>query len=326
MAVGRGEGLTIDNPYARLVEVTALGGSMCRRLHNRRLAAMTQASIGVIGGSGLYEIEGLTDIEEHDVSTPFGKPSDPIVVGNLQGKRVAFLPRHGRGHRILPGEVNVRANIYALKSLGVEWIIAVNACGSMKEEIAPADIVIPDQIIDHTKGRPSTFFGNGLVVHISFAEPFCPTLSDALFEAANKAGARVHKGGTYVCIEGPRFSTKAESKMNRMLGADVIGMTAMPEAVLAREAELCYASLAMSTDYDVWHETAAPVTAEMVSETVQKNVETAKNAIKEVLPLIPPERECTCATALSVAIQTAKDRIPGRIKRELDLLVGKYLD
>ncbi len=287
---------------------------------------MTQASIGVIGGSGLYEIEGLTDIQEHTVSTPFGKPSDPIVVGNLRGRRVAFLPRHGRGHRILPGEVNVRANIYALKSLGVEWIIAVNACGSMKEEIAPADIVIPDQIIDHTTGRPSTFFGNGLVVHVSFAEPFCPALSDALFEAANRAGARVHKGGTYVCIEGPRFSTKAESKMNRMLGADIIGMTAMPEAVLAREAELCYASLAMSTDYDVWHETEAPVTAEMVAETVQKNVETAKNAIKEVLPLIPSERECTCAAALSVAIQTARDRIPGRIKRELDLLVGKYLD
>lgn len=287
---------------------------------------MTQATIGVIGGSGLYEIEGLTDIEEQEVSTPFGKPSDPIVVGTLQGKRVAFLPRHGRGHRILPGEVNVRANIYALKSVGVERIIAVNACGSMKEEIAPADIVIPDQIIDRTKGRPSTFFGNGLVVHVSFADPFCPALSDVLFQAANKVGARVHKGGTYVCIEGPRFSTKAESKMNRMLGVDVIGMTAMPEAVLAREAEICYTSLAMSTDYDVWHETEAPVTADMVAETIQKNVETAKNTIKEVLPLIPSERDCACATALSVAIQTARDRIPGRIKQELDLLVGKYLD
>lgn len=287
---------------------------------------MTEATVGVIGGSGLYEIEGLSDIKELEVSTPFGKPSDPIVVGTLQEKRVAFLPRHGRGHRILPGEVNVRANIYALKSLGVEWLIAVNACGSMKEEIAPMDVVIPDQIIDRTKGRVGTFFGNGLVVHVSFAEPFCPRLSDILYESAKKVGANVHKGGTYVCIEGPRFSTKAESKMHRLWDADIIGMTLIPEAVLAREAELCYASIALSTDYDVWHETEAPVTAEMVVERVQNNVETAKSTIKGALPLIPPERDCHCATALSVAIQTARDRIPGRIKRELDLLVGRYLD
>jgi 5'-methylthioadenosine phosphorylase len=287
---------------------------------------MTEATIGVIGGSGLYDIEGLKEIEEHDVSTPFGKPSDPIVVGTLEGKRVAFLPRHGRGHRILPSEVNVRANIYALKSLGVERIIAVNACGSMKEEIAPSDIVIPDQIIDRTKGRDSTFFGNGLVVHVSFAEPFCAELSEVLFEAAEAVGAKVHKGGTYVCIEGPRFSSKAESKMHRLWDVDIIGMTAIPEAVLAREAEICYASLALSTDYDVWHETEAPVTAEMVVQTILKNVETAKNAIKEVVPRVPSERGCDCATALSVAIQTAKDRIPGRVKQELNLLVGKYLD
>jgi len=287
---------------------------------------MTEATIGVIGGSGLYDIEGLKEIEEHDVSTPFGKPSDPIVVGTLEGRRVAFLPRHGRGHRILPGEVNVRANIYALKSLGVERIIAVNACGSMKEEIAPSDIVIPDQIIDRTKGRDSTFFGNGLVVHVSFAEPFCAELSEVLFEAAEAVGAKVHKGGTYVCIEGPRFSSKAESKMHRLWDVDIIGMTAIPEAVLAREAEICYASLALSTDYDVWHETQAPVTAEMVVQTILKNVETAKNAIKEVVPRVPSERGCDCATALSVAIQTAKDRIPGRVKQELNLLVGKYLD
>jgi len=287
---------------------------------------MTEATIGVIGGSGLYDIEGLKEIEEHDVSTPFGKPSDPIVVGTLEGKRVAFLPRHGRGHRILPSEVNVRANIYALKSLGVERIIAVNACGSMKEEIAPSDIVIPDQIIDRTKGRDSTFFGNGLVVHVSFAEPFCAELSEVLFEAAEAVGAKVHKGGTYVCIEGPRFSSKAESKMHRLWDVDIIGMTAIPEAVLAREAEICYASLALSTDYDVWHETQAPVTAEMVVQTILKNVETAKNAIKEVVPRVPSERGCDCATALSVAIQTAKDRIPGRVKQELNLLVGKYLD
>jgi 5'-methylthioadenosine phosphorylase len=287
---------------------------------------MAEATIGVIGGSGLYEIEGLTDIEEYDVSTPFGSPSDPVVVGTLREKRVAFLPRHGRGHRILPGEVNVRANIYALKRLGVERIIAVNACGSMKESIAPSDIVIPDQIIDRTKERASTFFGNGLVVHVSFADPFCPHLSDVLYEAATKTGAKVHKGGTYVCIEGPRFSTKAESKLFRSWGADVIGMTAIPEAVLAREAEICYASLSLSTDYDVWHETEAPVTADMVVQTVLKNVETAKKAITEAVPLLPSARECGCDTALSVAIQTARDRIPGRVRQELELLLGKYLD
>jgi len=287
---------------------------------------MTQASIAIIGGSGLYEIEGLTDIEEVDVSTPFGTPSDAIVVGTLQRKRVAFLPRHGRGHRILPGEVNARANIYALKSLGVERIISVSACGSMKQEIAPLDIVIPDQIIDRTRGRDSTFFGHGLVVHVSFAEPFCPELSDILYAAAKKVGAKVHKGGTYVCIEGPRFSSKAESKMHRLWDVDIIGMTAVPEAVLAREAEICYATIAMSTDYDVWHETEAPVTAEMVVQNLLRNVGTAKAILKEGLPLIGPERDCECATALSVAIQTARDRIPGRIKRELDLLVGKYLD
>lgn len=287
---------------------------------------MSQASVGVIGGSGLYDIEGLEDIEELDVSTPFGKPSDTIVVGTLLGKRVAFLPRHGRGHRILPSEVNARANVYALKSLEVERIISVSACGSMKTEIAPTDIVIPDQIIDRTKGRANTFFGNGLVVHVSFAEPFCPVLSDTLCAAAQKAGANVRKGGTYVCIEGPRFSSKAESKMHRLFDVDVIGMTAMPEAVLAREAEICYATIAMSTDYDVWHETEAPVTAEMVVKNVRKNVETAKRILKEAIPMIGPERDCDCATALSVAIQTAKDRIPGRIKGELGLLIGKYLE
>ncbi len=287
---------------------------------------MAEAMIGVIGGSGLYDMDGLTDLEEHDISTPFGKPSDPIVVGTLQGARIAFLPRHGHGHRILPGEVNVRANIYAMKVLGVERIIAVNACGSMKEEIALSHVVIPDQIIDRTKGRASTFFGNGLAVHVSFAEPFCPHLSDVLYDAAVKTGATVHKGGTYVCIEGPRFSTKAESKLHRQWGVDVIGMTAMPEAVLAREAEICYASLALSTDYDVWHETEAPVTADMVAQTILKNVEIARNAIREVVPLIPADRDCGCDSALSVAIQTAKDRIPGRVKRELGPLLDKYLD
>ncbi len=287
---------------------------------------MTQASIGVIGGSGLYEIEGLTDVEAIDVTTPFGEPSDSIVVGTLQGKQVAFLPRHGRGHRILPSEVNARANVYALKSMGVERIISVSACGSMKKDIAPLDIVIPDQIIDRTKGRASTFFGHGLVVHVSFAEPFCPQLSSMLYEAAKQVGAKVHKGGTYLCMEGPRFSSKAESNMHRLWDVDIIGMTAMPEAALAREAEICYATIAMSTDYDVWHETEAPVTAEMVVQNVQRNAQTAKSILKEAIPLIGPERDCDCGTALSVAIQTARDRIPGRIKRELDLLVGKYLE
>lgn len=287
---------------------------------------MAEATIGVIGGSGLYEIEGFSDVEEHDVSTPFGKPSDPIVVGTLQGQRVAFLPRHGHGHRILPSEVNVRANIHALKSLGVERILAVNACGSLREEIAPSHIVIPDQIIDRTQGRTSTFFGNGLVVHVSLAEPFCPQLSAVLYEAVKKTGATVHMGGTYVCIQGPRFSTKAESHMYRAWGADIIGMTLIPEAVLAREAEMCYASLALSTDYDVWHETEAPVTADMVVQTLLANVETAKKAISEVVPLVPADRDCGCDSALSVAIQTARDCIPGRIKQELNLLLGKYLD
>jgi 5'-methylthioadenosine phosphorylase len=287
---------------------------------------MTEATIGVIGGSGLYEIEGLADLEEHEISTPFGKPSDPVVVGTLERKRVAFLPRHGHGHRILPGEVNVRANIYAMKVLGVERIIAVNACGSMKEEIAPSHVVIPDQIIDRTKGRSSTFFGNGLAVHVSFAEPFCPQLSAVLYDAAVRTGATVHMGGTYVCIEGPRFSTKAESELHRSWGVSIIGMTAMPEAVLAREAEICYASLALSTDYDVWHETEAPVTADMVVQTLLSNVETAKKAIREAVQLIPSQRDCDCPSALSVAIQTARDRIPGRVKRELRPLLGKYLD
>ena len=287
---------------------------------------MPEATLAVIGGSGLYEIEGLRDVEETWVSTPFGDPSDAIILGTLGETRIAFLPRHGRGHRILPGEIPVRANIWALKSLGVERIISVSAVGSLKHDVHPLDIVIPDQIIDRTQGRTGTFFGNGLVIHVSFAEPFCPQLSAVLYEGVKKTGARVHKGGTYVCIEGPRFSTKAESHMFRSWGADVIGMTLIPEAVLAREAEICYASLALSTDYDAWHETEEAVTADMVVQTVLKNVDTAKKAIKETVPSIPSARDCSCDSALAVAIQTTRDRIPGRIKRELDLLLGKYLD
>ncbi len=284
-----------------------------------------KARIGVIGGSGLYEIEGLTDVEEVQVSTPFGEPSDAITIGTLEGERVAFLPRHGRGHRILPTELPVRANIYALKSLGVERIISVSACGSMKEEIAPLDIVIPDQLFDRTKTRVSTFFGEGLVAHIAFDEPFCPELSDLLYEAAKEVGARVHKGGTYICIEGPQFSTKGESRIYRQWGVDVIGMTAIPEAKLAREAEICYATLAMVTDYDVWHEAEEPVTVEMVVKNLLQNVETAKKVLKVVVPRIPRERACRCATALENAIQTQRDKIPATVKEKLGLLVGKYL-
>ena len=287
---------------------------------------MAKARIGVIGGSGLYELEGLTDIEEVRVQTPFGDPSDAIVIGTLEGVRVAFLPRHGRGHRITPTELPVRANIYALKSLGVERIIAVSACGSMKEEIAPLDIVIPDQLFDRTRLRPNTFFGDGLVVHVAFADPFCPDLSRWLHEAAQEVGARVHTGGTYVCIEGPQFSTKAESRIYRQWGVDIIGMTAIPEAKLAREAEICYGMIALVTDYDVWHETEEPVTAEMVVRNLLQNVETAKRVLKAAIPRIAEERTCECATALSVAIQTARDRIPAEVKERLALLVGKYLE
>jgi len=286
---------------------------------------MSEANIGVIGGSGLYEMEGLAEIEEVRVETPFGEPSEAITIGTLEGVRVAFLPRHGKGHRIMPTELPVRANIYALKSLGVERIISVSACGSMKEEIAPLDIVIPDQLFDRTRARPTTFFGGGLVIHISFDEPFCPELSGLLYEAAKEVGARVHKGGTYICIEGPQFSTKGESRIYRQWGVDVIGMTAIPEAKLAREAEICYATLAMVADYDVWHEVEEPVTVEMVVRNMLQNVVMAKRVIRAALPKIPAQRDCLCATALRDAIITQRERIPAEVREKLALLVGKYL-
>ncbi len=286
---------------------------------------MSEANIGVIGGSGLYEMEGLAEIEEVRVETPFGEPSEAITIGTLEGVRVAFLPRHGKGHRIMPTELPVRANIYALKSLGVERIISVSACGSMKGEIAPLDIVIPDQLFDRTRTRPSTFFGGGLVVHISFDEPFCPELSGLLYEAAKEVGARVHKDGTYICIEGPQFSTKGESRIYRQWGVDVIGMTAIPEAKLAREAEICYATLAMVADYDVWHEVEEPVTVEMVVRNMLQNVVMAKRVIRAALPKIPAQRDCLCATALRDAIITQRERIPAGVREKLALLVGKYL-
>jgi len=286
---------------------------------------MPQARIAVIGGSGLYQIEGLTEIEPVEVQTPFGPPSDTIVIGTLEGERVAFLPRHGVGHRFMPTDVPYRANIFALKSLGVEHIIAVSACGSMREDLAPLHIVIPDQLFDRTRQRRSTFFGDGLVVHVGMANPYCPDLSTTLFEAARQVGATVHRGGTYICIEGPQFSTKAESRIYRQWGVDVIGMTALPEAKLAREAEICYACIALVTDYDVWHESEEPVTVEMVIANLMKNVDTAKRIIRAAVPHITRARRCECAQALAAAIITAQDVIPAETYTKLELLIGKYL-
>jgi len=286
---------------------------------------MAEAKIGIIGGSGLYKMEGMSGVEEVKLNTPFGEPSDTIILGNLEGARIAFLPRHGKGHRISPGELPAKANIYALKSLGVERIISVSAVGSLKEEIKPLDLVIPDQLIDHTKGRDSTFFTNGIVGHIAFAQPFCPVLSQVLFEAATKAGAKVHKGGIYLAMEGPQFSTKAESQLYHSWGACIVGMTALPEAKLAREAEICYTMLAVVTDYDCWHPGYESVTTEMILTNLEKGVDTAKRILKLAIPSIPQKRDCACATALKDAIATAAKYIPERRKEDLDLLIGKYL-
>jgi 5'-methylthioadenosine phosphorylase len=286
---------------------------------------MPQAKIGVIGGSGLYKIEGLTDIEEANIDTPFGKPSDTIAIGRLEGVGIAFLPRHGRRHRISPTEVPTRANIYALKSLGVEWLISVNAVGSFKPQIKPGDLVIPDQIIDRTQSRVSSFFGNGIVVHIPFAEPFCPVLSQILFEAAKGIGVSVHPKGTYVAMEGPAFSTKAESRLYRSWGADIIGMTALPEAKLAREAEICYAIIAGVTDYDSWQEKSEPITIDVILNILRQNIDTIKKIIKLAVARIPQKRNCECATALKAAIVTAPKFIPPEQKEKLSLLIGKYL-
>ena len=286
---------------------------------------MAEAALGFIGGSGLYDIEGLTDRREVEVSTPFGDPSDTIVTGSLDGIRVAFLPRHGKGHRITPTEIPVRANIYALKSLGVERIISVSAVGSLKEELRPLDLVIPDQIIDRTKARVSTFFGDGLVAHVGFADPFCSVLRQSALDAA--AGlTTAHDGGIYVVIEGPQFSTRAESALYRSWNADVIGMTALPEAKLAREAEICYATLAFVTDYDVWRESEEDVSVEMVIANLMKNVETARTIIRNVTARVSPERECGCGAALETAIITGRDLIPPETRERLGLLVDKYID
>ncbi|MHC1578869.1 MAG: S-methyl-5'-thioadenosine phosphorylase [Dehalococcoidia bacterium] len=286
---------------------------------------MDGAKVGIIGGSGLYHVEGMMGVEEVKLSTPFGGPSDTIVMGTLEGVRVAFLPRHGEGHRISPSELPAKANIYALKSLGVERIISVSAVGSLKEGIEPLDIVIPDQVVDATKGRANTFFTDGIVAHVSLAEPFCPVLSQLAFEASTKVGAKVRKGATYLVMEGPQFSTKAESQLYRSWGADLIGMTVLPEAKLAREAEICYATLAIVTDYDCWHTSHESVSTDMILTNLLVGVETVKRILKSLIPSIPERRDCVCANALENAIATSAEYIPQEKRKELDLLIGKYL-
>jgi 5'-methylthioadenosine phosphorylase len=285
---------------------------------------VTEPAIGVIGGSGLYELEGLADVRWRRVRTPFGDPSDEFCVGRLDGRPVVFLPRHGRGHRLMPSELNFRANVWGLKSLGVEWVVSVSAVGSLKEAIRPLDLVVPDQFIDATRRRVSTFFGDGIVAHVGMADPVCPDLSAALEKAAREAGAAVHRGGAYVCIEGPQFSTKAESRVYRAWGADVIGMTNMPEAKLAREAELCYATLALVTDYDVWHETHEAVSVEAVVQNLLRNVATARQLLARVIPSVGPPRRCPCPALLAQAVITTPGAFPLATRRRLELLIGKY--
>jgi len=286
---------------------------------------MPQAKIGIIGGTGLYQIEGITDVEEANIDTPFGKPSDSIVTGKLDETGLAFLPRHGKGHRISPTELPSRANIYALKSLGVEYIIALNSCGSFKEAIKPGDMVIPDQIIDRTRNRINTFFGGGIVVHIPFAEPFCPVLSNIVYQAGLETDSTIHQGGLFVAMEGPAFSTRAESRLYKSWGADILGMTILPEAKLAREAEICYASIALVTDYDSWIERSEPVTVDMILNTMRHNIDTARKIIKTAVTRIPDERSCGCTQALSTAITTSPDAIPDEVIKNLNLLIGKYI-
>jgi len=287
--------------------------------------AIKQANIAVIGGSGLYEMEGLEDLTPVDLETPFGKPSDSIMLGSLEGVPVAFLPRHGRGHRVNPTNIPARANIYALKSLGVQRIISVSAVGSLKEEFAPLDLVVPNQLIDRTRQRASTFFDQGMVVHIGFAEPFCADTSQVVYQSAQELGIRVHPGGTMVVMEGPAFSTRAESFMYRSWGADLIGMTALPEAKLAREAEICYATLACVTDYDCWHTGSATVTVEVVVQNLLKNVATSKEVLRRIILRLNGDRDCPCASALKDAIITPEDRISEELKRKLAPIVGRYV-
>ncbi len=288
---------------------------------------MAERTLGVIGGSGLYELPGLEDVERTRVRTPFGDPSDEIVAGRLGGTRLLFLPRHGRGHRLLPSELPFRANVWALKSLGADCLLAVSAVGSLREEIAPGHVVVPDQFIDQTRGRQaeSTFFGRGVVAHVQFADPFCPLLSGALVHAARAAGAMVHAGGTYVCMEGPAFSTRAESQLYRSWGAHVIGMTNLQEAKLAREAELCFATLALATDYDCWRAGHDDVQIEEILRLLAANVELARRTVAALAPRLPAPDGCPCPRALEHAIITDRAAIPANVKRDLAPIAGRYL-
>jgi 5'-methylthioadenosine phosphorylase len=287
---------------------------------------LQQAEIGIIGGSGLYAMPGLTSVREERVETPFGDPSDAFVLGELEGRKVAFLTRHGRGHRLMPSELNFRANIYAMKKLGVERIVSVSAVGSLKEEHKPTDFVIPDQFIDRTFHRVSTFFGDGLVAHVAFGDPVCATVGKAIADGCKREGVVGKAGGTYVCMEGPQFSTRAESNLYRSWGADVIGMTNLQEAKLAREAEICYATVAMVTDYDCWREGHDDVTVEQVVAVLHQNAANACNVVKAAVAAMPRERNCGCASALKYAMLTDPAAIPAATRRKLDLLVGKYLN
>ncbi len=281
---------------------------------------------GIIGGSGLYEIEGIKDVKNLTIDTPFGKPSDEFVTGNLEGKDVVFLPRHGKGHRFLPSEINYRANIWGMKSLGVTHLIAISAVGSLREEIVPGHIVLTDQFIDRTKDRPSTFFGNGLVAHLQFGDPTCKHLSGEIAKAAEEVGVTCHKGGTFMCMEGPMFSTRAESEMYRTLGASVIGMTNLQEAKLSREAEFCFSTIALATDYDCWHESEEEVSVDAILEVMKKNVTNTKAILKVLLKNFQPKSPvCQDQSSLQGAILTQPDMIPEQVKKDLEIIVGKYL-
>lgn len=286
---------------------------------------MEKPILGVIGGSGMYNISGLEDIQTIEVETPFGKPSSPILLGSVEGRRIAFLARHGIGHFIMPAEVNYRANIFALKQLGVQFVIGVSACGSLRHDYQPGNMVVPDQLIDFTRRRPATFFGEGLVVHVGVAEPFCKELSQLLIQAAEQSGATVHKGGVFITIEGPRFSTRGESNLYRAWGISIIGMTTCPEAFLAREAELSYANLAHITDYDVWHISEEPVSVDMVVRTLGQNAQTANQTILNLAKILPEQADCSCTSALANAMITDPSRITSEVWQKLGILVEKYL-
>ncbi len=286
---------------------------------------MAEAEIGIIGGSGLYEMEGFTDTEEVAAPTPFGEPSDRYIVGQLESRKVAFLPRHGRGHRFSPHELNFRANIYGFKKLGVKWLLSMSAVGSLKEKLRPTDVVIPNQFYDRTKLRKDTFFGEGVVAHVSFGDPVCPNLFEILVDSGEEAGAVVHKGGTYVNMEGPAFSTRAESNTYRQLGFDIIGMTNLSEAKLAREAEMCYGTIAMITDYDCWKEDAEEVSVETIVRILQQNAGMAQKIIRLAIKRIPSEQDCACAHAIEKAIITRREFIPEEAKKRLEVIIGKYV-